>query len=900
MDLNEQAVQWLQKHSKLSPQIIQRALERTRQSKVALGDFLFSHRLLSKDDHDRLAEALQANNNREHKPRSILQGYEGIERYSVLEEIGSGGMGRVFRARVNETGIPVVIKTLLSMRSTGRQLERFHREGMALARLSHPNIARVYDFRLSNQKETDNQHPYLVMEHIEGLTLSEFFECHRADGEVILDEELLQQVFIPLAKALIHCHDSGVIHRDVKPENVLVEVGDEGSKPRPVLVDFGLVRVDKEALRESLELSQQLTQSGQLIGSPAFAAPEQLNGDVEKFGAAMDVWGFGATLYWAVSNKLPYDVQGLVNLLQASEKNPRSLRSHHSQIPQWLDSLCALCLQSDPKNRPTMTQVLERLESKRSPRPRISLKIMTASAFILLALSTLVILLFRDQNPPQLSIKNDLQPVRTAFYKLKGSVIDDHPKKLWIQKRVGQRLLNPRSYPLRDAGAFEIALSLVDGPNEFLIWGEDQSGLKSSPQTITIAKDSLAPKLTMADYPKSTYAETITLSGQVSERATLQIGSESHIARQSRFELSTSLKPGSNEIRIAAVDLAGNRTTELVTIFRREAYHVVPGDTKNKHRNGFEGLANAIRKIPPRSRLYLYPGVYSGDLDIDKTLELIGVGDRRKILISSSGRPLRLTAPKIHLKNLHLEATGSRGNGTVVDIQNDDCIIEHCILRSEYARGVSIGDNRDSLDSEPRKLKTRGSRIIDCQFLNCRAYGLVVHSNSKASISKCIFKGNGAGANILNGSAVRFQECQFIENGRGINAGYGASIEINKCIFKDNHGTAINLTNRATGSVSKSTVTGSLKDRNTSSFPTVKARDNARLTMHDCVIQRSCGAGVHAETKSEISLVNCRLLNNKEAGVRALRGSLITLSHCQFNGNKSPKRIGSNGKIVEK
>lgn len=896
MDVNNRAAQWLLKNANLSPNLIHQALLKSLQAKESLGDFLLSHSLISKDDHRRLNEALATEKHENHSKQAFLQGFEGIERYTVLEEIGSGGMGRVFRARVLETGVLVVIKTLLSMKSSGHQIKRFHREGMALARLSHPHIARVYDFRLSESQSDEQCYPYLVMEHIEGQTLGDFFESRPSKEASWPREDQLQELFIPLAEALIHCHENGVIHRDVKPENVLIETAREKSKPRPVLVDFGLVRIDKETLRDSLELSQQLTQSGQMIGSPAFAAPEQIHGDLGKFSPAIDVWGLGATLYWAVSGELPYDVQSLLELFSATDnRNPRALRSIDSSIPHWLDSLCAQCLQRDPHKRPQMEQVLERLRTKSQPRSMKSPQFLAAITLFLVTAVALVIFFARDTTPPKLTLTPETKSSRHSYFKLTGRILDDHPRLLWIKKKHASQ---PKSYPLYPSGKFEATLSLNEGTNEYLVWGEDKSGLKSPVQSISILKDTMAPKLEALKYAKSSFEESVLVSGQINEAATIKVGPITLEASQASFQCSLPLKLGTNELKVSVTDQCGNQTTKDITIYRREAYHVVPRGQEPNRANCFEGFADAIKKIPPLSRLYLYPGTYAGDIDIDKTLEVIGVGNHARIIISSSGRPLRLTAAKIRLQNLYLEATGSRGNGTVLSVENNDCIIEQCILRSEFSRGMAVGRYQDTLNTSARKVIVKGTKIIDCQFTNCRAYGLVVHSQSRAFVSNCTFTGNGGGANINGESLARFEACLFTKNLRGIQASYGSMVEMTQSIFRANTGTALNFTNKAKGSISNTKITGSKRDRKFS-YPNIKSRDKAHITMTNCVTQNGCGAGAHAEDGGKIDLVNCQILNNQEAGVRALKKGNITLKNCRFLGNKTPKQSGRAGKIYE-
>ncbi|MBL4845440.1 MAG: serine/threonine protein kinase [Planctomycetes bacterium] len=191
-----------------------------------------------------------------------------IGQYEVLGEIARGGFGVVYRARDTQ-GSEVAIKVLLDARDED-EVERFLREGDAATRMSHPNLVRVHGMG------RDQGRPYLVMDYVDGPTLASRLARH---GHLPLRESA--RLVADLARAVSAAHAAGVLHRDLKPENVLFE-GD-----RPLLTDFGIARVAD---------ARTLTQTGELLGTPGYMAPEQIEGDRTRFGPPTDVYGLGAIL----------------------------------------------------------------------------------------------------------------------------------------------------------------------------------------------------------------------------------------------------------------------------------------------------------------------------------------------------------------------------------------------------------------------------------------------------------------------------------------------------------------------------------------------------------------------------------------------------------------------------
>ncbi len=192
--------------------------------------------------------------------------------YMLLTEIARGGQGAVFRARHTDLGRTVALKILLSQSPQARR--RFRREARVLARLQHPNVIGVSD--LGEIEGT----PYLAMDHVEGQDL----RCLFRGRFPALD--WTTQTLAPIARALHYCHGQGVLHRDVKPANVLIEEG----TGRPVLVDFGVVRRDPQTMIMSTMDEVRVSQSGATVGTPSFMAPEQA-GATDEATPRTDVYG---------------------------------------------------------------------------------------------------------------------------------------------------------------------------------------------------------------------------------------------------------------------------------------------------------------------------------------------------------------------------------------------------------------------------------------------------------------------------------------------------------------------------------------------------------------------------------------------------------------------------------
>lgn len=256
-----------------------------------------------------------------------------IGAFVVTDVIASGGMGDVLKA-VRDDGAfqqVVAIKLLREGLQHGSFAERFLRERQTLAQLHHPNICGLLD-----GGDTEDGLPYLVMEFVEGLDLLQFAEQHR----LTIPQRL--HLAIRICDAVQYAHQHLVIHRDLKPGNILVDL--EG---HPALLDFGIAKLlDPEAAGEELTMAQFP------VMTPAYASPEQVRGEV--VGTASDIYSLGMVFYRLFGGAAPYDLDGLSRFDLAktvSETPVAPLQQADKRFPQDLDAILAQCLRKEPQRR---------------------------------------------------------------------------------------------------------------------------------------------------------------------------------------------------------------------------------------------------------------------------------------------------------------------------------------------------------------------------------------------------------------------------------------------------------------------------------------------------------------------------------------------------------------------
>ncbi|MCS7044941.1 MAG: serine/threonine protein kinase, partial [Gemmataceae bacterium] len=249
-------------------------------------------------------------------------------RYLLLEEIARGGMGVVVRAYDTRLGRQVALKSIVGGKQSSKSaMERFHQEAIAVARLKHRHVIRIFDVG-----EIGGCH-YFTMDLAEQGSLRRHIEA--------LQQEPRRAVAIleKVARAIHYVHEQGLLHRDLKPGNILLDAAGE-----PMISDFGLAK--------SLLWDLELTQSGSALGTPAYMAPEQAAGDRARIGPASDIWACGVILFELLVGQRPFHSDSREELLRAIQVDevptPRHLRP---DLDRRLEAIIVKCLQKEPSNR---------------------------------------------------------------------------------------------------------------------------------------------------------------------------------------------------------------------------------------------------------------------------------------------------------------------------------------------------------------------------------------------------------------------------------------------------------------------------------------------------------------------------------------------------------------------
>lgn len=333
--------------------------------------------------------------------------------YQIVSRLGVGGMGEVYLAKDTRLNRPVALKTLpVSLSNHPDYLQRFQIEAEAAATLNHPHVATIYSV-----EKIENQ-PVITMEYVEGKTLDKLIPAGGLDVKTFLEW------FIPAADALAHAHEKGVVHRDIKPGNIMI--AEDGA---PKILDFGLAQIERETAFERMTTvaehisTLKMTQPGQIIGTPSYMSPEQAEG--KEIDARTDIFSLGVVMYEAITGRRPFTGDSYASIVGSLLKTePPDVSEIKPETPYLLARLVKRCLNKSRRHRfQSMREIRVLLEEIQAaveagvsmdsfakrllPKPeRRRGWVFAALFFFVAALSVFAFYYFRAASAPPISFEN--------------------------------------------------------------------------------------------------------------------------------------------------------------------------------------------------------------------------------------------------------------------------------------------------------------------------------------------------------------------------------------------------------------------------------------------------------------------------------------------------------------
>lgn len=736
---------------------------------------------------------------------SSVDGVPEIPGYSVIKELGRGGMGVVLLVKQEESDTTCVAKLMLTAEPSDEALARFTREARALAQIRHENIVGIKSF--GDVRGV----PYFVMEHVEGQDLEKHVqESMKKTGSPPPIDWVLERL-LPVAEAIHFIHERGLTHRDLKPANILIEAETE----RPVLVDFGLAKNRLEESEDGSDSEEALTKTGHVLGTPAFMAPEQMSlSSKDDIEPKSDVWGFAATLYYCLVGEKPYQGATAINIYNQLLKGPPKLLTEvMTEPPSWLSDLCVACFQHDLLLRATMTQVvevikqrdalpldmkaIEEAEAKKARSQRVKRVLLGLLSVVTVGLTVLMIQLpALLKTEFRLSTKAPGEILTESFLRVEGRVDGveaKHPVEVQLVGGKGQVVKLQKAY-VSVAGDFSTMFSDCPSGDYTVRCVVEAEGREKLVSEYAVSLDNEPPKI--ESYKAELVDGGFLLSGKLSEgRCQVQFRDQTIRSESDTFKFQLARIEDLRNGAFVITDRGGHRVK--VTDWR---YHVA---------NPQRTLQKTIDRAKDGDVIFVKEGVYKENVVIQRPLSLVGVGPENLTVRAEKSLRDRIKKktipwpvvygkekPALTVRLPQEKATETvvlKGLGFVQDI-SDRARTER--MNREIRTHDEIDKERDRIFAEEKRLITAGELVytmtedeafkserchetclkieggtVEMEACAFESYGfmLIFCAAKRAGLAPseikaqgCLFMRHSMQGVIMLSSSGQFRKCQFL------------------------------------------------------------------------------------------------------------------------------------------
>lgn len=796
--------------------------------------------------------------------RSALEPGAVIAGYTVVEELSRGGMGVVSRVKAPD-GRELAMKTLLGAAAGEIATARFEREAKALERLAHPGVVKLHAHGVE-----DGQ-PWLVMDLVEGPTLRAQV---RQRGPLPLADAV--ETLSALARALAYCHEIGVVHRDLKPGNVVLEA----QSGRPILLDFGLVKKEDGAALSGFD--EQLSMTGELIGTPTFMSPEQLEGRADV-GAAADAWAFGATLFFVLTGEEPFKARSQAELQAAILNSPAPRPSSRMpDLPPEVDALCRELLSQDPAARPSLREIELRLAELPLGGSRGRSRAALAAVLIGLLAAALWVGLSSLRAAPVIELDNPPgAPMPPGPLELRGRV---------AHLGVGKIVCGDQHAPIASDGAFRITVPVADGVAEVALEafavGADEA---STTLRVPVVCDGVAPSLVLEPVARTTTEATITIRCQVDESAVVAVLDQSRSLSPNATEaFEVPLRPWRNRLEVRATDAAGNVGRAVVEVFREAPLTLAPKDSWP----ALDEAGAGPRKLILKPGTHVVSALIKGEVSIRAAapgVVLESIPD--KDVFELRGGVLRLEGLSIRARGLRErpvpEWQETVDSPTGLRIYEGEATVTSCTFESEGGDGISLAGERSRVT------------VDKCRFQDVHWTGVYVEQDATAQIRESRFERTNVGVWAHHRGSAELTGCMTSDHRQhGVFAQERGRLTLNDVTVKRATGTAflafgnahleaVKLRAEDSGcglNVSKRSI-GKIRDL------TVKATKNnavvvagARVTLTGARIEQAGLTGVFLHTLASLKAKDLTVSGAKAFGIGLKKRSNLIANNVTVEG----------------